>query len=253
MEPKGFLDRLNTHVTTAPSTVPLDVALLGAPLEEAVCIDIDHAVSSLSGSESTSEGLSFSDLTAARTPIPSNNLFVQFHTDSACIKSEFPGWLGIHMVPFSVARRSRMFSLLGHIPERIDTWAEAYTLVIYREWPLEISLAPAGMLIGLDASGAISDQVNSRRSTDFCRCVAEPSSACRFLACMYGYSRCTPSPARSLRQGVVINVARAAQAITRREYRPRLPPQPGCPVPACRPGYRCAAAAHPGRIRCRPR
>ena len=157
MEPKGFLDRLNTHVNTAPSTIPLDVALLGVPLEEAVCIDIDHAVSSLASSESTSDGLSFSDLTAARAPIPSNNLFVQFHTDSACIKSEFPGWLGIHMVPFSVARRSRMFSLLGHIPERIDTWAEAYTLVIYREWPLEISLAPAGMLIGLNQNGAISD------------------------------------------------------------------------------------------------
>lgn len=157
MEPKGFLDRLNTHVSTAPSTIPLDVALLGVPLEEAVCVDIDRAVASIARSESTSDALSFSDLTDARAPLTSNNLFVQFHTDSACIKSEFPGWLGIHMVPFAVARRSRMFSLLSHVPDRIDTWAQAYTLVIYREWPLEISLAPAGMLIGLDKTGAISD------------------------------------------------------------------------------------------------
>jgi len=157
MEPKGFLDRLNNHVSTAPSTIPLDVALLGVPLEEAVCIDIDRAVASIARSESNSDGLSFSDLTDARAPLPSNNLFIQFHTDSACIKSEFPGWLGIHMVPFAVARRSRMFSLLSHVPERIDSWAQAYTLVIYREWPLEISLAPAGMLIGLDQTGAISD------------------------------------------------------------------------------------------------
>jgi len=157
MEQHGFLDRLNTHVLTAPSTIPLDVALLGVPLEEATCVDIDHAVARLSRTESISESLSFSDLTDARPPLACNNLFVQFHTDSACIKSEFPGWLGVHIVPFSVARHSRMFSLLNRVPERIENWPEAYTMVIYREWPLEISLAPAGMLLGLDATGAITD------------------------------------------------------------------------------------------------
>ncbi|HEY9087846.1 MAG TPA: hypothetical protein VIO36_06735 [Anaerolineaceae bacterium] len=157
MVSKSFLDRLNTHVNTSPSTIPLDVALLGVPLEEAACIDMDHAIAGVAASESISDALSFSDLSDARMPLPTNNLFAQFQTSSACIKSEFPGWLGVHVVPFSVARRSRMFSLLSRIPDRIDSWAEAYTLVIYREWPLEISLAPAGMLIGLDRSGSITD------------------------------------------------------------------------------------------------
>lgn len=157
MVSKSFLDRLNSHVNTAPSTIPLDIALLGVPLEDAACIDMDRAVARVAASESISDGLSFSDLSDARLPLPTNNLFVQFQTSSACIKSEFPGWLGVHVVPFNVARRSRMFSLLSQVPERIDAWAEAYTLVIYREWPLEISLAPAGMLIGLNHAGAISD------------------------------------------------------------------------------------------------
>lgn len=157
IQQKGFLDRLNYKVNTLPSTMPLDVALLGVPLEEAVCIDANRAVSCIAPSESKSDSLSFSDLTAARIPIPANNLFIQFHTSSASIQSDFPGWLGVHVVPFSVARHSRMFSLLGRVPARIDEWPEAYAMVIYREWPLEISIGPAGMLLGLDEDGTIID------------------------------------------------------------------------------------------------
>lgn len=157
IQQKGFLDRLNYRVNTLPSTMPLDVALMGTPLEEASCIDANDAIRCIASTESVSESLTFADLTDARIPIPSDNVFVQFHTAAASIQSDFPGWLGVHIVPFDTARHSRMFSLLGKIPERIDQWPIAYAMVIYREWPLEISIGPAGMLIGLDEKGTVID------------------------------------------------------------------------------------------------
>ncbi len=154
---KGFYERVNHRVNTTPTTVPLDIALLGLPLDEAICLDISRAVERIAASESKADNLSFGDLTDARPPVNGNNLFVQFQTREAQIRSEFPGWLGVHIVPFEVARGSRLFSLMEEIPARIDRWSQAYALVIYREWPMEISLAPAGMLIGLDENGAIID------------------------------------------------------------------------------------------------
>jgi hypothetical protein len=154
---KGFFERVNHRVNTTPTIIPLDVALLGLPLDEAVCIDINHAVGCIADSESKAENLSFGDLTDARPPVACPNLFVQFRTDAAQIKSEFPAWLGVHLVPFEVARASRLFGMMEEIPARIDNWSQAYALVIYREWPVEISLAPAGMLIGLNEEGTIID------------------------------------------------------------------------------------------------
>lgn len=163
---KGFFDRVNYRVNTTPTAIPLDVALLGLPIEEATCIDINHAVSCIAPSESAADTLSFAELADARVPIPNNNIFVQFHTAAAQIRSDFPGWLGVHIVPFEVARFSRLFLMLEEMPDRVETWHQGYALVIYREWPLEISLAPAGMLIGLDKNGSILDAAMFGISSD---------------------------------------------------------------------------------------
>lgn len=157
MMQKGFFDRLNQRVNTVPSTMPLDIALLGVPIEEASCIDANHAIACIAPTESRSNELSFADLTDARPPLSSDNIFVQFHTTSANINSEFPGWVGVHLTPFSVARRSRMFGVVGQVPDRIEHWPEAYVMVVYREWPLEISIGPAGMLLGLNQTGGVID------------------------------------------------------------------------------------------------
>jgi hypothetical protein len=136
----------------------IDVALSGRSLDEAVVINAGEAIKHTHPSFEQTGSVGFDSLRGASPSFGGDNLFIEFPVASIFSQPDNTDWLGVHLVPYPFSKKSVLFTQkMGPLPTSLFDWQSIFGLIIYRSIGTEITTLAAGMLIGLDPEGLVSN------------------------------------------------------------------------------------------------
>jgi len=153
-----FLRMICDMIDAQHMMIPLDVVLLNASLKEAAVIDIDDSLRRIMRTDREEKTHFFSELVDAVPPVVSDNLFVQFRSDSIHTDVTKPGWIGVHMVNFKIAGDSMILENYKLVPYDLSDFSHIFAMVFYEEKGATLKVDQYGVILGVRETDGASYQ-----------------------------------------------------------------------------------------------